>query len=119
MNPNRLGLLIASAVLGVILLNQSVYVINEYEQAIVTRLQKYKRTVKDAGLHWKWPFVESAIRFDKRVLARDAVPGEYLTKDKKRLLAESIAGQAEQLQKLLRLKQRAEKRRTQVRGNNR
>ena len=42
-----------------------------------------------------------------------------LSPNKKRLLAESIAGQAEQLQKLLRLKQRAEKRRTQVRGNNR
>src|SRR3989338_8665615 len=91
MNPNRFSLfLISSAFLGVVLLSQAVYVINEYEQVIVTRLQKYERTAKEGGLHWKWPFVESVIRFDKRVLARDAVPGEYLTKDKKRLLADHV-----------------------------
>lgn len=76
--------------IAAVFLPQSVYVISEYEQVIVTRLQKYDRTVKDPGLYWKMPFIETVLRFDKRILARDADPGEYLTKDKKRLLADHV-----------------------------
>lgn len=91
MNSKRItSIFVVLGILSVILLSQSIYIINEYEQAIVTRLQKYDRAAKDAGLYLRWPFIESIIRFDKRVLARDAVPGEYLTKDKKRLLADHV-----------------------------
>lgn len=91
MNSKRItSIFVVLGILSVILLSQSIYIINEYEHAIVTRLQKYNRTAKNADLHWRWPFIESVIRFDKRVLARDAVPGEYLTKDKKRLLADHV-----------------------------
>src|SRR3990167_8122005 len=50
----------------------------------------YRRTIKRNSLKIKIPFFETVHRFDKRILASDAVPGEYLTKDKKRLLADHV-----------------------------
>jgi modulator of FtsH protease HflC len=73
-----------------ILLPQSLFVINEWEQVIITQFGQYKRTIKDPGLKLKIPFLEMVERFDKRILASDAIPGEYLTKDKKRLLADHV-----------------------------
>lgn len=73
-----------------ILLPQSLFVINEWEQAIITQFGQYKRTIKEPGLKLKVPFLEVVQRFDRRILASDAIPGEYLTKDKKRLLADHV-----------------------------
>jgi membrane protease subunit HflC len=42
-------------------------------------------------LHTKLPFVQTVHRFDKRVLAVDAAPAEYLTLDRKRLVVDFVA----------------------------
>jgi membrane protease subunit HflC len=49
------------------------------------------RTVSKPGLHAKLPFIQTLRRFDKRVLAADAAPAEYLTLDKKRVVVDSVA----------------------------
>ena len=43
------------------------------------------------GLHTKVPFVHTVHRFDRRVLATDAQPAEYLTLDKKRVVVDYVA----------------------------
>src|SRR3989338_8981287 len=91
MNPKLLLLiLLLAALLGAVLLPQTLFVINEWEQAIIIQFGQYKRTIKDPGLKLKIPFLEQIQLFDKRILASDATPGEYLTKDKKRLLADHV-----------------------------
>jgi membrane protease subunit HflC len=67
------------------------FTIDEREQAIITQFGAYIRTIKDPGLHVKMPFVQTVHRFDKRVLATDADPAEYLTLDKKRLVVDYVA----------------------------
>ncbi len=47
--------------------------------------------VAQPGLHAKVPFVQTVHRFDKRVLATDAPPAEYLTLDKKRVVVDYVA----------------------------
>jgi membrane protease subunit HflC len=42
-------------------------------------------------LHFKYPFVEDLITFDKRVLAAEARPAEYITLDKKRLTVDTVS----------------------------
>jgi membrane protease subunit HflC len=42
-------------------------------------------------LHTKVPFVHTVHRFDRRVLATDAQPAEYLTLDKKRVVVDYVA----------------------------
>jgi membrane protease subunit HflC len=70
---------------------QMLFMLDEREQAIITQFGAYVRTVATPGLHAKVPFVHSVTRFDRRVLATDAPPAEYLTLDKKRVVVDYVA----------------------------
>jgi len=85
-----IGILVVFAALWV-LVPQTLFTIDEREQAIITQFGAYIRTIAEPGLHVKLPFVQTVHRFDKRVLATDAEPGEYLTLDKKRLVVDYVA----------------------------
>ena len=67
------------------------YVVPEWQQAIVTQFGNPVRTVRDPGLYWKIPFVQTVTTFDKRVMYADAGNAEYITLDKKRLLIDHIS----------------------------
>ena len=67
------------------------FVVDETQQAIITELGEFKRTVSKPGLSFKKPFIEKVTKFDNRILSTDAPPGEYLTLDKKRLVVDFIA----------------------------
>jgi modulator of FtsH protease HflC len=69
---------------------QALFTVNEPEQVIITQFGEYKRTIQEPGLHWKTPFIQTVHRFDSRVLSSDAPKAEYLTQDKKRLVADPI-----------------------------
>jgi membrane protease subunit HflC len=85
-----IGILVGIAALWV-LVPQALFTIDEREQAIITQFGAYIRTITAPGLHAKLPFVQTVHRFDKRVLATDADPAEYLTLDKKRLVVDYVA----------------------------
>jgi membrane protease subunit HflC len=82
---------IALLVLVLILLAASIFTIDETEQAIVLRLGKYVRTVKDPGLQFKWPFIQSVQKFEARVMEYDAAAAKIITSDKKHLLLDNYA----------------------------
>jgi modulator of FtsH protease HflC len=90
MKQTVIGVFVVFAVLW-LLIPQLLFIIDEREQAIVTQLGAYVRTITEPGLHAKIPFVQTVHRFDKRVLATDADPAEYLTLDKKRLVVDYVA----------------------------
>ena len=83
--------LIPILILVVFLIPSFVYTIDETEQAIITELGEYKRSVMTPGIHFKKPFIEKISRFEKRMLSTDAPPGQYLTLDKKRLVVDFLA----------------------------
>jgi modulator of FtsH protease HflC len=74
-----------------VLVPQVFFLLDEREQAIITQFGAYVRTVTQPGLHTKVPFVHTVHRFDRRVLATDAQPAEYLTLDKKRVVVDYVA----------------------------
>jgi membrane protease subunit HflC len=74
-----------------LLVPQALFTIDEREQAIITQFGAYIRTITQPGLQVKMPFVQTVHRFDKRVLAVDADPAEYLTLDRKRLVVDFVA----------------------------
>jgi modulator of FtsH protease HflC len=78
---------IALVVLGF----SSVFVIDETEQAIITQFGQYKWSATEPGLHFKTPFVQDVRRMERRVIGRDTTPGDYLTLDKKKLVADPVA----------------------------
>ena len=63
---------------------------DEREQVIVTQFGEYVRTINKAGLATKLPFIQTVTRFDRRVLATHAPQAEYLSQDKKRLVADPV-----------------------------
>jgi membrane protease subunit HflC len=71
------------AVAALLALLGSVYVVNEGHTAIVLNLGRLSRTDVGPGLHFKWPLVESARVFDRRLQVLDAEPERYLTSEKK------------------------------------
>lgn len=79
--------LVALAILGF----SSVFVIDETEQAIVTQFGQYRWSAVEPGLHFKTPFVQDVHRMERRVIGRDTTPGDYLTLDKKKLVADPVA----------------------------
>ena len=69
----------------------SMFVIDETEQAIVTQFGQYQRTATEPGLYFKIPFVQDVHRMERRVIGRDTTQGDYLTLDKKKLVADPVA----------------------------
>lgn len=85
--------LLAGAVIAigaVVLVKQIFLVVDEREQVIITQFGQYIRTVQQPGLAFKKPFLHTAIRFERRILASDAPQAEYLSQDKKRLVADPV-----------------------------
>lgn len=82
------GVLIVLIVL--IAIRQTLFTVNETEQVVITQLGEYKRTMQQPGLAVKLPFVQTITRFEKRILVSDAPDAEYLTQDKKRLVADPL-----------------------------
>ncbi len=66
------------------------FVVGEWQQAIVTQFGRFKRAVREPGLHWKTPLVEDITTYERRILASDAQPRDYLTLDKKRVVVDHV-----------------------------
>jgi len=81
---------LAALTVTVVALKQVLIIVDEREQVIVTQFGEYIRTIQKPGLAFKTPFVHSAIRFDRRILVSDAPHAEYLSQDKKRLVADPV-----------------------------
>lgn len=79
-------------VVALIVIAQSTYIVRESEQVIITQFGKpVGDAVKDAGIHFKLPFVQTANFFDKRYLEWDGDPNQVPTKDKKFIFVDTYA----------------------------
>ena len=78
-----IGFVIVVAVVAGVLLPEVFFVVDETNQAIVTRFNEAQRHTSEPGLYTKTPFIDRVIYLDKRLLVFDAPPDSLLTKDKK------------------------------------
>ena len=72
-----------------IVASASLFTVDETQQAIVTELGKYVRTISEPGLHVKKPFIQNVILFEDRVLEYDAAAAKIMTSDKKHLVIDN------------------------------
>ena len=72
-------LTIALAVLLAFFNLSPIYVVNQYEQALVVRLGEPRRVTDEAGIHFKIPGIEHVEKIDKRVLSYEGTQEEELT----------------------------------------
>jgi membrane protease subunit HflC len=82
-------IVLASLVMAV--WNLAAYRVPQWMQAVVVQLGEPVRTVREPGLYWKLPFVQSVIYFDRRLLDYEAAPRELLTKDKQQLAVDNYS----------------------------
>ena len=83
--------LLYTLLFALILLINSIYIINEAEQAIVTEFGRPVKSVGAAGIKFKIPFIQKVLRFDKRVLEWDGAANEIPTKDDKYIFIDAYA----------------------------
>lgn len=79
----RFNLLVPIIVAALLILLGSTFVVREGQVAMVLKLGRVERTDIGPGLHFKWPLVEDAVVFDKRLQVLDAEPERYLTSERK------------------------------------
>lgn len=87
----RAGMLIL-VILILITAANSLYVVNEYDQVIITQFGRPVGDPKDSpGLQFKTPFIQQVHRFDKRFLEWDGAPNQLPTKDKRFIYVDTYA----------------------------
>ena len=89
---NKLAIpMIIIIIAAVVVIPQTLFVVDETQLAIVTRFGQFKRAHILPGLQVKTPFVEQVTKFDRRLLRVDVIPASLLTEDKRNLVIDSYA----------------------------
>ena len=87
----RIGLIIAAIVVFIVLAN-SLYVVNEPEQVIITQFgDPVGDPITEPGLKFKTPFIQRVHRFDRRFLEWNGDANELPTRDKRFIWVDTYA----------------------------
>ena len=87
----RIGLIIAAIVVFIVLAN-SLYVVNEPEQVIITQFgEPIGDPITEPGLKFKTPFIQRVHRFDRRFLEWNGDANELPTRDKRFIWVDTYA----------------------------
>jgi len=89
MNQTRnIGIIAALAIL--VLVWSSLYIVKQWERAIVFRLGEIVETDIGPGLHGMLPFVNNVRKFDARILTVEAEAERYFTVEKKNVIVDAF-----------------------------
>jgi len=64
--------------------------VHQTQQVLITQFGEPRRVIREPGLHWKVPFIQSVISFDRRLLDFDAPGEEVILGDQRRLIVDSF-----------------------------
>ena len=96
MTSRRLTVYAVMAIAVLIVLANTLFVVDQRQQAIVVRLGEPVRVIHPpssrfgAGLNFKTPFLEDVTKFDRRNLALEAAQEEIIASDQKRLVVDAF-----------------------------
>lgn len=86
-----LNIAIVAAVIILIGLYSSIYIVDEREKVLVLQFGRVVATKEDPGLGIKLPIIQSVVRYDDRILSRDIDPLEVTPLDDRRLVVDAFA----------------------------
>ncbi len=69
----------------------SAFIVHQNEQALVLRFGEPKHVIREPGLYWKVPVVDTVDYFSKLVLDLDTQPQEVTASDRKRIVVDAFA----------------------------
>lgn len=82
-------ILLVTLLIALWLLSTSVVVTKEDEYTLVKQFGRVERVIKEAGLSYKLPFIETTSTLPKKTLLFDLATSDVITKDKKTMVADS------------------------------
>lgn len=86
------SVIIIAVAVGLILLNASTFVVSETEQVLITQFGKpVANPITEPGLNFKIPFIQTANRFDKRIMEWDGDEEQVPTKGTKFVKVDTYA----------------------------
>ncbi len=74
-----------------LLVSDSIFVVNQQQQALVLQFRDVVRVIQTPGLSFKIPFFQTVEFFDKRVLPLEAPEQEAILADQKRIVVDAFA----------------------------
>ncbi len=77
-------------ILILFMISNSLFTISQIEQVVITRLGEPVRVIKNPGLHFKIPFLESVAFFDKRLMSVGLSALEVTLGDKRRIMVDAF-----------------------------
>ncbi|QNM95594.1 protease modulator HflC [Chitinimonas koreensis] len=87
---NKIIPAIVIVLFGLMVLSMSVFTVDQRQSAMVFQLGEVVRVVKDPGIQFKVPMLQSVRYFDRRILTMDAeTPERFNTIEKKNVLVDS------------------------------
>ncbi len=78
-------------ILLVFILPSALFTVDQTESAVVLRFGEIVRVITEPGLYYKQPFVDTVVKYDKRILLYDIEPEKIITSDKKTLVIDTYA----------------------------
>ena len=81
---------VALGVVLLLLINVAFFEVDQTQMVLITQLGQPVRVIDAPGLHAKWPLVQTAIPFDKRLLDYASPPEEVILGDQRRLIVDSF-----------------------------
>jgi membrane protease subunit HflC len=83
--------LLVGAIVALVLLNLSIFMVDQRQTAIVLQLGELVDVKTEPGLYWKIPLVQNVRYFDSRILTMDsAEPERFITAEKKNVMVDSF-----------------------------
>jgi membrane protease subunit HflC len=85
------GVVAALIIVALIIAYGSMFTVYQTRQAIVVRLGNPVAVIKQPGLHFKMPLIDSVIHIDNRILDLENPAQEVIASDQKRLVVDAFA----------------------------
>lgn len=85
------GVALVLAIIVAVVGYSAIFTVYQTRQALVIRLGQPIRVVKEAGLHFKMPFVDNVVYMDNRILDLENPAQEVIASDQKRLVVDAFA----------------------------
>lgn len=71
--------------------SSAMFTVDETQQAMVMQFGNPQRQVAEPGLHFKMPFIQDVVVFDRRILDLDPPSGQVILSDQKRINVDAFA----------------------------
>lgn len=87
---NRSIALVAGLAVIVVTAAATLFTVHQTQQVLITQFGQPIRVINEPGLHYKVPFIQAVITFDRRLLDFDAPGEEVILGDQRRLIVDSF-----------------------------